>query len=328
MNNGRPSKRQQSRKKRRRNIDVIAAVIVVCIIVFIGIALVNYINYFRLNMVQVSKSTVSNTVDCDVVVLRDEQIIYAPALGQFINTYEDGAKVKEGSIIGYMSPVEGQVSGANQTAVYTDRGGLIYYELDGWEDTLNPVNILSLDWPAVFAQFEDETKTSSSQKDVLDNTGPGRKIARIIDNLNDYYLCLHVEINIDNYRQNDRIVLEFPGLVGYTVEAHLVQTDQIDSQSQYLFATIDLDEPFFDTFRYGNAKIVGDTISGMKIPLSALTKDEEGNTGVFLSRMKELAFREVSVIYEGEDFALVSGLKITDRVAAKPQYAKVGQKIY
>jgi putative membrane fusion protein len=323
-------KMRKSGKKRRRRADIIAAVLLLCIAVVAAAALGKYVNYLRIDMVLVAENTVQASLDCEVAVLRDEILVYAPSDGQFMAMAPDGTKVKAGSLIGYMSAAKKSGLASGGVPVYVEQGGLIYYDLDGWEGVLTTEEPLDHDWQAIFDQLRQEQEELSDVQDQgLDNQGEGRRVARLVDNFAANLVCLAVTGDIGPYVEDNSVKIQFSG-PGEPIAlwAELSDMETVNGETHYLIASIDTDETFFYDFRYQSAVILGDQVSGIEIPLSALTQNDEGEVGVLVSASKKLVFRPVTVLYSGEETALVAGLDTTDEVASKPQYAKLGQKIY
>ena len=314
-------------KKRLRKGNLIIAAIVLAIFIILLVSLINFINYLRLDMVRAELGTIDTSMPCQVVVARSETVVYASAPGQFVNIISDGEKVKAGGVIGYMSS-EGD--SAESIPVSSEVGGLVFYDLDGWEEILTQDKLLSMDWQQVFAQMSGEEQPENDDATVTpENLGEGRKIARIVDNLADIYLCLEVEDSILPYLNEGRVDLRFAELPeGYTLRGSIDDYESLTANDRYILVRIGIEEPLLNELRYGSAEVVGETISGVMIPKSSLVTDEQGNSGVYIKDRKKLAFCEVEVVGEGEDAVIVEGISATDMVAANPTHAKVGQKVY
>ena len=318
-------------KRRWHKGHLLIAAIILGIVIFLLVTLISFINYLRLDMVRAELGTIDTSFKCPVVIVRSESVIYAPDNGQFVPTVESGQKVRAGSIIGYMTTDTDQNIDTGSTAVTTDIGGLVFYDLDGWEELLTPDNILSVDWQEIFAQMSDENTESadSVEETAPANLGTGRKVARVVDNLAAIYVCLLAEEDITPYLNDGRIRLRFDGLPeGYTLTGYVNEADTITSEDKYIIASINIEDAFLNELRYGEAEVVGETTSGIEIPKSAITTNDEGQTGVYIKDRKELAFCEVEVLGESEETVIVEGISATDMVASNPSSAKVGQKVY
>lgn len=301
-----------------------------CIAVVAATALVRYVSYQRIDMVRVAQSSVEATLDCEIAVLRNETLVYAPTDGDFQPAAAAGSKVKEGGLLGFMSTSQKDGLASGGQPVYAPQGGIVYYDLDGWESILTAAEPLAHDWAEVFGQLRDgQAVLASAAEGGLENQGKGRRIARLVDNLAANLICVAVGGDLSPYVQDDSIKIRLhKSDTAKTLRVEIDDTATTAGDAHYLIAAIDYDETYFYDFRYQNAEIVGDQISGIEVPLSALTENEAGETGVLISKSKKLVFRQVTVLYQGEDIALVEGLQVTDQVASRPQYAKPGQKIY
>ena len=316
-------------KRHWRKSSLVIAAIVLGIAIFLVVTLVSFINYLRVDMVRANLGTIDTSFECQLVVVRNESVIYAPDYGQFVSTVEAGQKVKAGGIIGYMSADTDSNINAGSTAVTTELGGLVFYDLDGWEEVLTPDNLLSVDWQEIFAKMSaDDSASDTAEEDVAPaNLGNGRKVARIVDNLSDIYVCLSVEEDITAYINSDTIGLRFADL-SYTLKGYVNEPEALTSNDRYIIVRIGVEEPLLNELRYGQVEVIGQTVSGVEIPKSAITTNEEGQTGVYVKDKKKLAFCEVEVLGEGEETVIVEGINATDMVASNPGPAKVGQKVY
>ncbi|NLF79959.1 MAG: hypothetical protein GX572_02065 [Clostridia bacterium] len=329
MNSSKQGKNNHGGKRRLRA-DLLAAALLLGIAIFAATALVRYISYQRIDMVRVAKSSVEATLGCEIAVLRNETLVYAPADGDFQPAAAAGSKVKAGGLLGFMSTSQKDGLAGNDRPVYAPQGGIVYYDLDGWEGILNTEEPLARDWEEVFSQLRNGPAIPAlAAEGGLENQGQGRRIARLVDNLAANLICIAVCGDLSPYVQDDSIKIRLTrSHTAKTLRVDLDDSLTIAGDTHYLIAAIGHDETYFYDFRYLSAAIIGDQISGMEIPLSALTENEAGETAVLVSKSKKLVFRQVTVLYRGEDIALVEGLQTTDQVASRPQYAKPGQKIY
>lgn len=334
------AKKKYAPKRRWRWPRVILCVAVLIILIMLISAAVRYFSYLGLHLTPVEQARIELTIPSKVVVIRAETVVSAPTAGEFVPAASDGEKVHSGTLLGNIITETGSKS------VTADRSGLVYYQLDGWEDVLLADELLAIDWTAVFDRMYEDEQAVQPLTAEPDNIGSDRPVARIVDNLEPVYLCVYVEEDVRSYLHDDKLYLRFPQIEGDTaviraalvldgeLEAAVQQNDDlplsdiIPEQTHYLTARVLNGNSYFDTFRYVDATVIGETISGISVPVSALTNNEEDGAGVYVSKRKTLEFREVTVIYQNDEIAIVDGLSATDIVAADPRHARAGQKIY
>lgn len=325
MNRQADSQTTPKRRRKWRGIDYLVAVVLLVVLIFGAIAAVNYIKYLRLDMVRAENGTATISAAAQVVVIRYETLVYASGSGTFKPTVAAGEKVKAGSIIGYM---ENSANNKTVQNISTNIGGLVFYDLDGWEELLHPDNTLATDWAAVFERLLAESEAAAALDSQLDNLGSGRRVARIVDNLSVPYFCFYVEEDISEYINNNKIRVRFSDMPDTPIITLYLTDSEEQPQGNYIIAKYSVDEPFFHSYRYGKADIVRETVSGISIPASALFRNQEDIEGVYRQSRKEIAFKEVEVLYNDGEIAIVNGLKATDNVVANPEKARVGQKVY
>ena len=332
-------KARTPRKKARWGRMIFFFLLLVAFIMLLA-TIVRYVSFLGLDMTAVEERTVFGTAPCEVIVVRAEYPITVGASGNFTPEAEEGAKVHAGIRIG-------SVSGENgETAVYADRSGLVLYDLDGWE-MLSPYSMFSTAWQSVFAAMRgDEQEPAEAEAPEIPEQAQDRQVAKLLDNLERTYICVYAAEDISPYLHDEDILyLGFPELGDdTTIEARLVipedyEEDEdeekadvlarlIRESDHYYVARLITEDNAFQSMRYTEATLKGETFSGLSVPASAIVQDAQGNTGVFVSNKRKLAYTEVTVLYKNDDMAIVEGLKNTDEVAASPQHAHEGQKIY
>ena len=96
----------KSTKKRLRKSNIIIILAIIVVAFFTVNAFFSLFDNAHLDINQAEETTLHISTDCQIVVIRNEAIQYAPEYGDFIASEEQGKKVKEGGIIGNMAPGE------------------------------------------------------------------------------------------------------------------------------------------------------------------------------------------------------------------------------
>ena len=314
----------------RRRIDLkksllLAAAFILFLIIFVNA--VRYITYLGLDMTRAEQMEISTSVPCEVAIIRTETLITAPTVGEFVPAVTEGTKVHNGTVIGNMNFEN------SSAAVSATRSGLVFFDTDGWENVLTPDTMNSLDWASTFAALSQDKQAATSSETVADDQAAGRNVARLMENLAAPYICVHVEGDVTEYVQDEnKLYLRFEELGDEVIKTKFQQNEDgeydIRPADHYYVLRMITDNSMFNTFRYGPAELLGESKSGIAVPVTAVTKSKDGKTGVYISNKKKLIFREVEVQYKNEEFAIVDGINVTDDVAADPRHARVGKKIY
>jgi hypothetical protein len=307
------------RKLRRRNrwADVLAAIILCCALVLSVIALRDYMRSKLLNYTTVEDGSITLTLPAELMVLRHEYVLAAPVAGPFLAHVEEGARVREGSLIGY----------CGSEPVYAQKGGAVSYILDGWEGKLQINSLHQLNWLQVFAQLKEEL--SKPAKPVDEEEPALRPVARVVDNLLDYTALLMLEDPREILAEESRITFKLPE--GHTISADYQERWQDETVAgktcYYIFNKISSREDILFSLRYSEVEIIAREVSGVIVPSTAITMDEDGRAGVFIRKKRKLVFTEIEELAVKDDISVVSGLDGTAVVVTNPSRARDGQRI-
>lgn len=327
-NIGVDSKQQTKRIKRNRMADLAAALVLFCLVFFVLRTGIVYFRYLALDFATVEPGVYDNLIAADMLTIRSEYLITAPAAGVFVPGVEAGDRVGEGAVIGVM---QGEQSGSTrpyEQPVTASHSGIVSFELDGWEESLTQANLESSDLLYLMQSAAEEAVPATSD-DGIDSIASGRPVAKVIDNLVDTHLLLISQASFADIAEKQQISLRFTTERGeISLSAKPYEQGELSDSSSYLLATVDGNEETLLNCRYAQVSVVGDSVQGLTIPRSALTADAAGNPGVYRAGLKELMFVPVSVVLELEDEAFVEGLTTGDRIVANPAHAAAGQRIY
>ncbi|MDO4733362.1 MAG: HlyD family efflux transporter periplasmic adaptor subunit [Bacillota bacterium] len=284
----------------------------------------NYMHYLSLEICPVERSTVVVDYPAQVVVLRKEYPVQAGQEGLFTPSLEEGQRVKAGEQIGYIQWEQGP-----KTPVLASHSGVVSYVVDGWEGVLTPEKAENTDWLMVLEALEENSVRG--REDGAPDLSAGRTVAKVVDNLIKPTLFFHAQQLPTSLSDEASCLFLLKEDQDGTqpLQASTGEIIQLADGSSYFFAELDTIDSRMDICRSQHVSIIDQTVSGIKIPLSALQWDERGlSTFVFTCTHSHVEQDEVQLLYRGEDFAIVEGLSLGDQVIANPGRAKEGQRIY
>ncbi|MCL1816252.1 MAG: hypothetical protein FWG43_01440 [Clostridiales bacterium] len=303
-------------KRRNRWADAVAAIILMGALILGIFALRDYVRGKSLNYDNVEAGTITITLPAQFLVLRHESIINAPAAGSFISEVAEGARVKEGSLIGYCKDVP----------VYAHKGGAISYLLDGWENKLAINSLHELDWLEMFNLIKEDQVNKPTEHDDDEALPAGRPIARVVDNLLDYSAILLLKDPQGLLAEENRITVKLPE--GQMITSlYQERWETVAGDLYYIFNKIPSTEFILFKLRYSEVEIVIKDVSGIIIPSSAITMDDKGKTGVFIRKKRMIVFTEIEELAQKNDFSVVNGLSETDVIVSNPSRAKDRMRI-
>ena len=305
-------------KRRNRWADVLAAIILGGALILGIVALSGYMRGKLLNYADAQTGSITLTLPAEFLVLRHEYVLTAPSNEPFLAQVEEGARVKEGSLIGYYGG----------KPLYAPKGGAVSYILDGWESTLQIEALHDLDWLQVFTQLKEEQDDNSAEEVGREEEIPPIQapVARVVDNLLDYTLLLKLQDPRQLLAEESRLTFRLP-------DDHIIAADYqerwqtVTGDVYYVFDNISFKEEILFNLRYSETEIIAREVSGVIIPSSAITLDKMGQTGVFIRKKRKLVFTVIEELATKDDISVVSGLDETAVVVTNPQRAKDGQRI-
>lgn len=309
------------RKKRNKTVDIIAALILIAVIVMICASLKGYIQYKLLDFAAVSQETLDNDFTAEIVVMRSEYVVTAPATGSFVDEAEEGERIKEGSSIGYIEKSSDSLT-PKKVAVTAPISGIVSYELDGWEQIITPEQAENVDWQSALEQLRDGV---AKKEDEETNNSKGRNIAKIIDNLVNYLVLLKTDGKEEKFAVGDYVTITLPNS---TTLAGSVTIADSRKDGNYYYLSVSSAESSLLNLRYAEVTVLTDRVSGNSIPSSAIYESDSGKKGVYCIQKRQLAFKEVTVKADNGDIAIVEGLSATDVVVTNPRRAHAGQRTY
>ena len=317
-----PIRSYYKRKKDFRIIDFIALIFLVFFAVLAGISIKDYIEHKVLDFTQTVTGTLDESLPVKVLVIRSETPIKAPTDGIFIPELNEGERIKEGAVIGY---IEAYSNGLNtKTEVMASKSGTVHYSLDGLEDMLSMESLNNLDLDKLFFSLDYLLKTNNDNNNSSQlNTGKGYTIAKIIDNLVNYTVILAYE-GEDLFPSDGEISFIITGS-DLTLNGSLI--DKLTTEN-FTYLVLDVFPGSYDLLtenRYFDAEAIITEYSGIIIPLSAIIEDNEGIKGVYQKYRGNLEFCPVEIIGIIGDQAAVIGVDPLKEIVTNPNQAAISQ---
>jgi len=315
--------RRRKLKHKNRWADVLAAIILCGALILGIVALRDFFRAKMLNFANVEEGSVVLTLSAELLVLRHEYVVTAPSAGHFNPQIEEGARVKEGTLLGY----------CGNNPVYAPKGGEISYELDGWEEKLQIAAFHELDWLKVFTQLKEEQNQAKADEVAEEPTRQeeeaellGRPLARVVDNLLDYTVLLKLQDEHQLLAEESHITFHLTKEQIISA-AYQERWQTPEGDIYYIFNKISSKEDTLFKLRYCATEIIAREVSGIILPSSAIILDEEGDTGVFIRKKRKLVFTKIDELAVKDDICVVKGLDNMAVVVVNPNRAKDGQRI-
>ena len=181
----------------------------------------------------------------------------------------------------------GDTAGAPQDTIKADRTGYFVSYADGYEDSLRMSDVGRL--------------TESQIREIIKGgkSVPANAIGKTFDN----YQCKIVGIVKADSRITDDAAVSLKLNSSRTVYDCTV--DSVKKTGENMIVVLDCDR--VDQTLVGqralSAKLIFDEYQGIRVPRSAL-RFQGDDKGVYVMLGKDISFKKINVIYEGDDFVL------------------------
>ena len=307
------------KKKRLRVFDVVLVLLVVAIVTVAAVSGYNYYVKASFAYASTANGSLNNNIPLQVIVIRSEKAVTAPAPGTLRPVVADGVRVTAGTVIAYID------LGVSSFSVTAPQAGIVKFESDGFEEILSPATLGSLDWGNMFENMAaGRESVFSGSYSAGYSALVGLPVGKIIDNLVDCRLMVYMEDGQDFELSGNRITIS---LGGSTVSGTVEQSGTL-ADGLYFLLNVGSRTDDFLLKRYFEAEIIRAQTSGMIIPASAIVTGADGKEGVFVLQKNVLRYKEITVLGIRDGKAAVSGISAGVEVVTNPRKAKDGMRVY
>lgn len=290
-------------KKRRWPTVVLIIFILVVAALYVYLYLMPEISGSLTPTYIVQYASVQKTDDAHCIVVRDESVVKAGHTGSISYYSKETEKTRKGFTVADI------YSGNNKYSLNCESTGFISYYLDSYEDFFNPSNLGSLDLEQYW-EFDVVPENT-----VRNETTIEEPVFKLIKSNTWYFLIFVPEEEMSNYTLNSSVsvILEDGTKIPATVSRFLG-----DGEKRAIVASTKRFYENFAKLRAINVTVITSETSGLIVPQTAISTNEEGKTGVFVLGIDdEYTFKEVEIISRDEENVLVSegqSLKLYDEI--------------
>ena len=297
----------QKFNKTQRIIAIFISLLMI-VLILLGIRFIRYI-ILEIEVADVENYTNSTVVD--MLTIRNETIIYAPSAGIFTSSLDNGERIHAGGTIGYMN-AEGSSTNFSRP-VNSSNTGIVFYDLDGWEEILKISDIDNIDIDKVIDIYE-----NNSIEDHMDGTihnitqNEKRPVAKIVDNLVSSYISSTNQITLKYTDNEDKFI------------ANVHNYGRLNSGNYYIIAWCECSENTIINHRHLQAYLMGESFHGVAIPSTAIFENGSKKI-VYRANSNKLEAASVNIIFQNDELAFVEGVNEGDRIVSNPNLAREGQ---
>jgi putative membrane fusion protein len=259
----------------------------------------------------VHEGVLERRVPVEVLVIREEKIITAPAAGDWNPVAMEGDRIRVGGLLGEIIPVPGVTSGsAGSVPVLAPVAGTVYYALDGIEAVLAPRKILTYDWNFISDLKAANNPIVYQPREIVIM---GQPVAKIINNLSLplFFVTGQEDSLIGALDEGCRVNLILNN--DTSMDTIVLRWRKSGSEINFLLQALSLEKIPME--RIASGEMVLQQWQGIIVPVKAIAV-EEGRSGVLLVRSHGIVWYPVEIKGSFEGQAAVSGLAAETRIIA------------
>lgn len=220
------------------------------------------------------------------------------------------------------------------TEIASPVSGIISYKIDGYENILNPKNMVTIELEKLKNMEKQATDLRATK--VINH----QPLFKVVDNNVWYMIAWIEEDTLEDYKVGRTVTFNFPQ---GQIQGKIFQIVPDDQKSMVIF---EIDEYIdgFETLRNVSLDVVVVDYEGIKIPRDSIV-EKDGKKGVYVLDINRYAiFKPIKIIgydetnaiiksnvfYEkdGEDMKTITTVKLYDEIVRKASKINQGQMIY
>ena len=256
-----PVKKSEHKFNKKANL-IIKLLLALILISLIVLVVINLLGYNSNNIIVANYETISNQFKASALVIRNEEVIFAPQAGKIELNVVEGERVSAGNLIATIS------SGSKQDELYNYEPGIISYKVDGLEESLEQEDINNLSYEKI-----SKLKGSSEAVESGERVNAGRPIFKVISNFKFYLAVLLPKGQLQNYGLGDQVEIVFSHLPTQTLHGQVYKTI-LDSPRNIMILKVDRFLAELIDLRKGQVQVIKEKHHGIVVPESAIIKED------------------------------------------------------
>ena len=256
-----PVKKSSQKLNKRVNL-IIKLVLILIFCSLILLVVINLLGYNSKNIRVANYGTVSNEFKSEALIIRKEQVVFASQSGKVNLKVAEGERVSSGNLIATIN------DGQNKDELYNYESGIISYQVDGLENSLEENDIKGLTYNKI-------TKLKGSIDAVQSNerVNAGRPIFKVINNFKFYLALALPKGELQNYELGEQVKIIFSNLPTQTLKGKVYKTI-LDSPQNIMVLEVDRFLAGLVDIRKTEVKVIKEQYHGIVVPSSAIIKED------------------------------------------------------
>lgn len=288
--------------------------------VFIVIIIIGITSFFILKekdyeTFNIEYKEIVSGFDSKALIIRDEKIYKAPISGELNILIDEGQRVSYGEKIAFIEDEDQKYN------IYSKKSGIISFAYDGLGKILKFGQIT----PEVLNKY-DEYERNYHQYVSGNIINKGDTLYRNINNYQQYLLIKTDLETVEDYNQNEIVFVDNKQKED---DNKLIKGSikKIYHHNDLRFLLLELNNyvSMWNNTRWVEIKVIKDIYRGLAVPSSAIFKTTTGTKVLLYTFDHEVKLKEVKVVEQTSDWAVVENLEIGDQIIINPEKANYGR---
>ncbi len=282
----------------------------ICLLVFFSIAYY-YLTINRIDLVTADYNEIVDGFSTKGLLIRDEKKYYADQTGHIILLKEEGERVGYGQ----------DIIKINNNILYNHNPGLVSYAIDNLEEKLTPKNIDNIN-------IRNFSNYKRQYKQLLNNDyiEKGQALFRIINN-DSFYIIIKTDFNeIERYRNNEKVFIKPDFLENRILEANIVKK-VFEGNEGLLIIKVNTFVKEWLNIRRIDFTFIKNIYRGITIPRKAVFTIPSGQGVLVYQTDGRYKFSKVNIVYGNDQFVIVSGVEIGQKIIINPEDVDYGRGV-
>ncbi|MBM7555465.1 putative membrane fusion protein [Halanaerobacter jeridensis] len=286
-----PVKKSGHKFNKKANL-LIKLLLILILISLIFLVVINLLGYNSNNIIVTNYDTISNQFKSTALIIRDEEVVFAPQAGQIELNVSEGERVSAGNLIATIR------RGKKDNELYNYEPGIISYKVDGLENSLEREDISDLSYKKI-----SKLKGSINVVESGESINAGRPLFKVINNFNFYLAVLLPEGELQNYELQDKVEIVFSKFPTQILKGRVYKTI-LDSPQNIMVLKVDRFLPKLIDLRKVRVKVVKERYHGIVVPEDAIIEENEKTKVRIRGYVKDYT-KEVKVKAKIEDKVII-----------------------
>ena len=267
----------------------------------------------RFETVLASQGEVIDGFWSEVLLVRDEKIVYSPFSGKVELMVGEGDRLSAGRKLAEIN------SSSQRQKIFNKKAGIVSFAVDGLEEKINYENLYEINLKN-FDDYQGDYNHLLSGDRIKKN----EPLYRIINNFKLYLIAPTSKDKAKRFRSNEVIFLQERN------SEDLFQAEIIDVRHSidrsFLFVKVDLFVPHWTNVRRVNLNIIKNIYRGIKIPKKSVFNQPSGQGVLKVTGYNKYEFQEVVILDGNDEYVIVSGVEIGEEIITNPEDFDYGRE--